>query len=906
MEDMVDKMNLEELVNFQDLRLVLSDFTSACNLRISLYGIDNKAIIEGFSVDFPEKESTDNFFECIRRTTEEKRSTTGILKCSNGMNSFYIPIKNADDIIAYLISEPVFFNEETRDKYRDELVDKGIKKLSARTAAKQIPIFSAESFKAKLRFLETAFHNLVRSSVMNGELAEVNHLSKENEKLRFKAESKLKTLSTLFSISRTFNSSHNLNDVLQTVIQSVTKLLKVEICSIMLYDKNEDVLKIAAAHGIDSEIIRTAKVKIGSGLSGHVAKFRKSLLISDISKDPRFSTNKNKSDYKTRSALSVPIIRNENLIGVINVNNKFNEEIFTYDDQELLEAISDQTAVAVMNARHHENSIKKLRELQYLNNISQMVQSTLDLDKLLKVTLDLITELMGVETCSLMLIDELTQTMNIVIANGLDPDIIKNSIIKVGEGISGRVAETGEPMLIKNIEEDDRTRKKSSDDYKNRSALSVPLKVKEKIIGVINVNNKIDGNIFHDSDLQFLETLSSQISSAIENAKLYNQTQQKIVEMTMLQKVGQVINSTLDLSTVLELVIDQILNIFDADMGSLMLFDDESGTLRITEQKGINSEYAKDVRFKPGEGVAGTVYKTGISKLIRNSVNDEDYKKFGNRVDNEAKTLMCVPVFIKGNVEGVLSCEKRLDHTGSFNEENLDLMSTISSQASVAIENANLYNDLLDLYLHTIQSLAAAIDAKDSYTHGHSKRVMSYSIAIAEEMGFDEQELNTLRHTALLHDIGKIGISEAILQKPGKLTNEEFDYIKGHPVVGAHILESIEFLKDVRMQMKHHHEKYDGSGYPDGLKEDQIPIGARIISVADTYDAMTSTRPYRKGLEHEIAVKEIERCSGTQFDPHVVECFMKIADRVNEEEENLSIVDDPRFNPRIKLKQQMK
>jgi putative nucleotidyltransferase with HDIG domain len=214
-------------------------------------------------------------------------------------------------------------------------------------------------------------------------------------------------------------------------------------------------------------------------------------------------------------------------------------------------------------------------------------------------------------------------------------------------------------------------------------------------------------------------------------------------------------------------------------------------------------------------------------------------------------------------------------------------MMTISSQASVAIENANLYNELLSLYLHTIESLAAAIDAKDSYTHGHSRRVMDYSIAIAAALGMEKTNLNTLRHTALLHDIGKIGISEAILQKPGKLTNEEFDYIKGHPVVGAHILESIEFLKEVRMQMKHHHEKYDGSGYPDGLKGEEIPLGARIIAVADTYDAMTSTRSYRRGLEHQLAVEEIARCSGTQFDPEIVAVFLKIEDDVRKYNDNL-------------------
>jgi putative nucleotidyltransferase with HDIG domain len=157
---------------------------------------------------------------------------------------------------------------------------------------------------------------------------------------------------------------------------------------------------------------------------------------------------------------------------------------------------------------------------------------------------------------------------------------------------------------------------------------------------------------------------------------------------------------------------------------------------------------------------------------------------------------------------------------------------------------------------------------------------MKYAVAIAREMGLDEHEMHTLRHTALLHDIGKIGISESILQKPGKLTDEEFRFIQCHPVLGAHILESIEFLREVRSQMKHHHEKFDGSGYPDGLAGSAIPLGARIISVADTYDAMTSTRPYRQGLAHEVALEELKRCSGTQFDPAVVDAFVRVHEHI--------------------------
>ena len=228
----------------------------------------------------------------------------------------------------------------------------------------------------------------------------------------------------------------------------------------------------------------------------------------------------------------------------------------------------------------------------------------------------------------------------------------------------------------------------------------------------------------------------------------------------------------------------------------------------------------------------------------------------------------------------MLNCEKTLTKVGPFTHENLTLLNTISTQAATAIENANLYNDLLTVYLNTIQSLAAAIDAKDSYTHGHSKRVAQYALIIAKELGLVDDELETLKHTALLHDIGKIGISEAILLKPGSLTEEEFRCIKSHPVVGAHILQSIEFLKEVRQQLRYHHERFDGRGYPEGLSAEEIPLGSRIISVADTFDAITSTRPYRKGMLPEFAIEEIKKNSGSQFDPRIVEAFLKVREKL--------------------------
>ena len=230
----------------------------------------------------------------------------------------------------------------------------------------------------------------------------------------------------------------------------------------------------------------------------------------------------------------------------------------------------------------------------------------------------------------------------------------------------------------------------------------------------------------------------------------------------------------------------------------------------------------------------------------------------------------------KDKLIGVINCERELSKKGPYLMENLDLLDTLASQASVAIENARLYHNLLNVYLETIRSLAAAIDAKDSYTHGHSRRVTELSVTLAQTMQLKKDDVDTIRHASLLHDVGKIGISEQILLKPGRLTDDEFETIKSHPHIGAGILNSIEFLKNVCLIIEHHHERFDGQGYPSGLKGEQIPLGSRIICVADSFDAITSCRPYRKPLTFAEATKEIVRCVGTQFDPVVVDLFVKL------------------------------
>ena len=201
----------------------------------------------------------------------------------------------------------------------------------------------------------------------------------------------------------------------------------------------------------------------------------------------------------------------------------------------------------------------------------------------------------------------------------------------------------------------------------------------------------------------------------------------------------------------------------------------------------------------------------------------------------------------------------------------------------LARRSFELYTKMRKVYLDTIRALAAAIDAKDPYTKGHSERVAETSIALAQELNLSGRDIENIEYTALLHDIGKIGIKDKILSKKSSLTDQEFDKIKEHTVMGAKIIEPVDFLKSSYKAIYHHHEKYDGKGYPDGIKSEDIPILARIIAVADAYDAMGSDRPYRKKLSKDKIMKELTEQSGKQFDPEVVKALISILDREREE-----------------------
>ena len=261
---------------------------------------------------------------------------------------------------------------------------------------------------------------------------------------------------------------------------------------------------------------------------------------------------------------------------------------------------------------------------------------------------------------------------------------------------------------------------------------------------------------------------------------------------------------------------------------------------------------------------------------------DRVMRFFGTLPELPVESLIAVPLRMKQRLVGWISVTS-FTKGKRFDEGQRKLLSIVGSRAAAAIENARLYEDLRTSFQQTIEGLAKAIDKMDRYTAGHSERVATYAMYLATRLGLSPEQVEIVRQSALMHDIGKIGCV-LNLNKPGKLTQDEYEAFKRHPGYGKDILEPIRFLNPLIPGVHLHHERWDGRGYPLGLKGPDVPLMARIIAVADTYDAMTSDRAYRRALPHEVAVTEIERCSCTQFDPEVCHDFCEGLDEYRESE----------------------
>jgi HD-GYP domain-containing protein (c-di-GMP phosphodiesterase class II) len=437
-----------------------------------------------------------------------------------------------------------------------------------------------------------------------------------------------------------------------------------------------------------------------------------------------------------------------------------------------------------------------------------------------------------------------------------------------GQGVVGAVMLSGRPTAVPDISASfDLGSPPDLVSYGLHSAIGMPMLEDGHLWGTLSVFD-VKKREWTTNDQRVLATLGNQGVVAVRNAELYDNNQRSIWELKNLQEALQAATSTLDLNQVLQQVLAGAAKASSAQIGCLALED--GGRLVLKGGFGTDSLTAERLALGFGGEICRDVMSTGspvMQAMEHETTSDSPLNP---------RAVLCVPITLRGKPQGVLFLANyQVGHV--FTDDHRNLVTELAAQAAVAIDNARLFKDREEVIIASLEALANAVDARDPYTSGHSERVTEYAKMIARQMKYAPKDAGAwlrLERGGKLHDIGKIGVPDAILQKTGKLTDAEFAKMKEHPVVGFNILSGLRMLTDELVIVRSHHERYDGKGYPDRKKGDELPMFAWIVSAADAIDAMTSDRPYRRGMSLQIAVEQVRAGAGTHFHPDVAEAVL--------------------------------
>jgi len=368
-----------------------------------------------------------------------------------------------------------------------------------------------------------------------------------------------------------------------------------------------------------------------------------------------------------------------------------------------------------------------------------------------------------------------------------------------------------------------------------------------------------------------MDTLKAVIKRGLEKQRLHRENIH-LKEAVSLHKISEAMGSTIRLDFLLNLILETAIKELEADMASVALLDPEARRWVPKASLGVPPEMLTSGLLAGQDKVSRWVMKNGRPRVFDKDEIDERF--LTGQLKKNIRSVIVHPLMARGKVIGILVLIRTKARMSPFTTGQLHSLSIIASKAASAIENSRLYEELKESYLQTLTALANAVEARDIYTRGHTERVCYMAEFLGGQLKWSDEKLWEVKMGGILHDIGKIGVPDAILNKAQTLTDQEFEIMKQHPICGAKILEGIPFLAPAIPYVLYHHERFDGKGYPYGLRHDQIPLQGRLMSVVDTFDAMTSDRPYRKAKSFKMSLKEIRDCSGTQFDPHIAQAFL--------------------------------
>jgi len=741
-----------------------------------------------------------------------------------------------------------------------------------------VGVLSAREFSdSKRKFTEADVRLL---SLFASQAAGAVHNARLLDETRHRAEQ----LTLLYDAGLTLNGTLEPRAQLEFLCTIATKALHADNTSFFRCDaaRNDLYLEFGVGLGQEMDVLRDLRFPLGAerGLIGWVAQNRAPLYLPDVTADPRWIA----SDPAIHSALWVPVLHDEQLLGVLSASST-RLNAFTSQDERLFLLFANQVAVAMENARLFVETRQRLAELDAVNRISTALRAATTLDEMLPRLLDETLAVLGTSAGAISLYDPNREKLEQVIARGWFTQTPQTA--SADDDIAGRVMATGQSYVAREFKPDPSTSDLTRDQVPNGwGGALVPIRAAHEIIGTLAVSVLLPRELT-SGEVDLLTTLAEIAGNAIHRTRLHAQTETGLQQLQALHTIDIAITGSTDLDVTLNLLLSQVAAQLSVDAASILLLNPVTQMLEYAAGHGFRTRGIEQSRLHLGEGYAG---KAALTQRMTHAPNLQDAGSAFARAKllsgEDFISYYAVPLISKGQVKGLLDIFHRAPL--ELGPEKLDFLQALATQAAIAIESVQLFENLqgsnMDLalaYDATIEGWSHALDLRDKETEGHTLRVTEITMRLAKAMGIGDAELVHIRRGGLLHDIGKMGVPDSILFKPGPLTDDEWRVMRLHPRLAYDMLSPISYLRPALDIPYCHHEKWDGTGYPRGLKGEQIPLAARLFSVVDVWDALRSDRPYRKAWNEERVGEHISSLSGTHFDPNVVPAFLRLMEQTS-------------------------
>jgi diguanylate cyclase (GGDEF)-like protein len=695
----------------------------------------------------------------------------------------------------------------------------------------------------------------------------LERLAESNQQLGVLAESSLE-----------FGASLDLTEVLDSVASRMCLAAGAACCDIYAVE-GDDLRGLVSTDGAlaDGAFPGTTYRLADFAVARRAIDLGQPVVVTDVAEDPRLTPTERKEDLRWgyTSLVELPLIDRGEAIGVATL---FDLEHADVKSADLLRGLGQIAAQAIANARVYAAVDQGAARLRQINDAGIELASNLDLDRVLETVARRLCDIAGVDSCDVYTLHDTELHCATSLLRGARDEDRAGTRLKLDDWRASRLAVESRSVIRAAGRE--RQRPDDAERREPRRAvhgggLIVPLLVEQRVIGLAELFDTVRSRGFSDDDVASVEAVCRVAAMAIANADLYRDAQLRTRESELLNRIAARAGSSLEIETIAAATVEELRTLVPFSDACLVM---EGGQ---AEWEVVYSTSPALVTLALQRGQAAR--DGAVDALRRERVSMLDLKEIlpasSDAPGQRLQAALLIGVFIDDALAGALALGAT--DGAAFAGADPGIMERVGALLALSFKNARLYTTIKMMHVANLKALISALNARDYYAVGHAARVAAYMLLLGRELGWPESRLQQITEASFLHDVGRIGVSDDVLFKPGRLSDEEAAALRRHPIASAEIIQPL-FAPDIVRAVRHHHERWDGGGYPDGLAGERIPEIARALCIVDSYDAMSFRRQHHEALSYAECLAELDHCRGTQFDPALVTAFMCVLDRLDE------------------------